>query len=226
VLCSAARTPIFVSSSTSLLRWSFWWSLSLVGDKRTLFTRRLTGPWSGARLPTKIFRGQVFFGNDPSSAASLRSTTRKWVKDGWLWGFLDQEDPEDTNQPRPSVKVKRWRQHEVGGQVGPGLELTTLTTWRLGPSTGAHPASWSSVFSNQVFSEYNPSSATSLLSSAGISARSWVTTREILQWWCTVVYSGGIQSGQQICPLWARVDWGCDTPSGWCGGTGGTPSHS
>jgi len=24
VLCSAARTPIFVSSSTSLLRWSFW----------------------------------------------------------------------------------------------------------------------------------------------------------------------------------------------------------
>jgi len=41
-----------------------------------------------------------------------------------------------------------------------------------------------------------------------------------------MVYSGGIQSGQQICPLWARVDWGCDTPSGWCGGTGGTPSHS
>jgi len=56
--------------------------------------------------------------------------------------------------------------------MGPGQELTILTTWRLGPSTGAHPASTSSVFSSQVFSEYDPSSATSLLSSAGISARS------------------------------------------------------
>jgi len=56
--------------------------------------------------------------------------------------------------------------------MGPGQELTILTSWRLGPSTGAHPASTSSVFSSQVFSEYDPSSATSLLSSAGISARS------------------------------------------------------
>ena len=82
--CSTVRPAL---PSLCLLRWSFWWSLSLVGDKRTLFTRRLAGPWTGAHPPTKIFRDQVFFDNDPSSAASLRSATRKWVKDGWLWGF-------------------------------------------------------------------------------------------------------------------------------------------
>jgi len=42
----------------------------------------------------------------------------KKQKDGWLWGFLDQEDPEvtNTNHARP------------GGQLGPVLELTKLTT--------------------------------------------------------------------------------------------------
>jgi len=25
-----------------------------------------------------------------------------------------------------------------------------------------------------------------------------------------MVYSAGIQSGQQISPLWERVDWGCE----------------
>jgi len=223
MLCSAARTPIFVSSSTSLLRWSFWWSLSLVRDKRTLFTRRLTGPWSGARLPTKIFRCQVFFDNDPSSAASLRSATRKWVKDGWLWGFLDQEDPEVTNQPRPSVKVKRWR------------HMRSVVRWaREWSSPRWPPGDWGPVLEltqpPRLLSSATRSSVSTILlllpvfflqpASRPDPERQPATDTTVM------VYSGGIQSGQQMCPLWERVDWGCDTPSGWCGGTGGTPSHS
>jgi hypothetical protein len=118
---------------------------------------------------TKVFRNQVFFENDPSSAASLRSATRKEVKDGWLWGFVDQEDPEitNTNHARPSSGDTRV------GRMGPVLELTILTAWRLeaGARYWSSPSlPPSSLFSSQVFSEYDPSSATSLLSSAAISA--------------------------------------------------------
>jgi len=83
---------------------------------------------------TKVFRSQVFFENDPSSAASLRSATRKEVKDGWLWGFVDQEDPEitNTNHARPSSGDTRV------GRMGPVLELTILTAWRL-------PGGWGPV---------------------------------------------------------------------------------
>jgi len=48
------------------------------------------GPGTGARLPPPVFRGQVFCESDPSSAASLRSATRKCEMDGWLWGLMDQ----------------------------------------------------------------------------------------------------------------------------------------
>jgi len=78
--------------------------------QETLFTRRgdrrqEAGPWTGAHLPPGVFRGQVFFGNDPSSAASLRSTTRKCDKDGWLWAG-GSEDPQvpTTNHARPCGK--------------------------------------------------------------------------------------------------------------------------
>jgi hypothetical protein len=181
MLYSAACTPIFVSSSASLLRWSFWWSLSLVGDKRTLFTRRLTGPWTGARLPTKIFRNQVFFDNDPSSAASLRSATRKWVKDGWLWGFWDQEDPRkpNTNHARPS--------RGSGGQVGPVLELTTWPPGDWGPVQElAQPPGLQSSAARSSVSTILLLLPVFFLRPASRPVPE-TTTREILQWWCTVL---------------------------------------
>ena len=162
-----------------------------------------------------LFRNQVFFDNDPSSATSLRSATRKWVKDGWLWGFLDQEDPEvtNTNHARP------------GGQLGPVLELTRLTT----------RGDWGPVL--------ELAQPPRLLSSA---ARSSVSTILLLQpVFClrpasrpdpegqpARYYSGGVQWWNTVRPTdqsaLERVDWG-DTPSGRCGGTGvllATPGHS
>jgi len=148
-------TPIFVSSSASLLRWSFWWSLSLVGDKRTLFTRRLTGPYTGARLPTKIFRSQVFFDNDPSSAASLRSATRKEAKGRLALGVLGSRGSRG-NQPTTPV-------HQV--------DLRWDKRRSAGPGTGAHQTDhletgaqyWSSPSLLRLLSSATRSSVSTIL---------------------------------------------------------------
>ena len=115
------------------------------------------------------------------------------------------------HQPRPSRR-----------SAGPSTGAhQTDHQRRLGPGTGARPASTSSVFCSQVFSEYDPSSAASLLSSAGISARSWGTTREILQWWCTVMEYG--QANRSVRSGESRLGW-YSVRSVWRYWS--TPSHS
>jgi len=111
--CSTVRGPTGSSSHSRLcvLQGETSGEVCLSRRQETLFTRRgeggrqEAGPWTGARLPPGVFRGQVFFGNDPSSAASLRSTTRKCDKDGWLWAG-GSEDPQvpTTNHARPCGK--------------------------------------------------------------------------------------------------------------------------
>ena len=101
-LLGPPRTPVFVSCKEKLLV-----KFASVGDRRHSSPEgeKEAGPWTGAHLPPGVFRGQVFFGNDPSSAASLRSTTRKCDKDGWLWAG-GSEDPQvpTTNHARPCGK--------------------------------------------------------------------------------------------------------------------------
>jgi len=132
-LLGPPRTPVFVSCKEKLLV-----KFASVGDRRHSSPEgeKEAGPWTGAHLPPGVFRGQVFFGNDPSSAASLRSTTRKCDKDGWLWAG-GSEDPQvpTTNHARPCGK---W----VGSETDSGdTTVGGRADARLGPSTGAHPAS-------------------------------------------------------------------------------------
>jgi len=160
------------------------------------------GPGAGARLPPQptVFRNQVFFEDDPSSSTSLRPhPARGRVR--WRVGRLTLAamlgDPSIT-QPRPSGERSANKSGDdtvavVTVRWGPGA--------RAGPGAGAHQPwhcdtagarSWSSpssvassFFRNQVFFDNDPSSSTSLLSSVGITTRSYLLRRpevEILCW--------------------------------------------
>jgi len=118
-----------------------------------------------------------------SSPASLQLPGLQWVRSFFCCqssvtdqemivgtagsGFLDQEDPEVTNKPRPPGTGLK------SGGPSTGARHTDLET---GARYWSSPSLQSSVFSNQVFSEYDPSSAASLLSSANTLARSWELT--------------------------------------------------
>jgi len=160
------------------------------------------GPGAGARLPPQptVFRNQVFFEDDPSSSTSLRPhPARGRVR--WRVGRLTLAamlgDPSIT-QPRPSGERSA---NKSGDDT-----VAVVTVWwgpgaRAGPGAGAHQPwhcdtagarSWSSpssvassFFRNQVFFDNDPSSSTSLLSSVGITTRSYLLRRpevEILCW--------------------------------------------
>jgi len=83
------RTPVFVSSSASVEVTSGEGSLSR-RQEDTLHQKARQGPGLELTCLLGVFRGQVFGENNPSSAASLRSSTGKGKMDGWLWGLMDQ----------------------------------------------------------------------------------------------------------------------------------------
>jgi len=100
---SPPRTPVSVSSSTSLLSGRLLVKFVLVGDTRTVFTRRGGRARVRSSPASEVFRSQVFFDNGPSSSTSLLPLRGKEsLKDGWLWGCQRIRGSRVINQPCPS----------------------------------------------------------------------------------------------------------------------------
>jgi len=133
------RTPVFVSSSASVEVTSGEGSLSR-RQEDTLHQKARQGPGLELTCLLGVFRGQVFGENNPSSAASLRSSTGKGKMDGWLWGVDGSEDPGVTDQPCPSSGERgktreQWRQDEAGAQYWSSPSLGRSSATRSSVST-------------------------------------------------------------------------------------------
>jgi len=119
-----SRTPVFVSSAASV---GTSGEVCPSPGQETLFTRRRGRARHRSSPASPVFRRQVFGENDPSSAASLRSKTRKvrWTAGSGVDGSEDPGEP--TSHARPVRGETRVETRQE----------------RLGPSTGARPASGS-----------------------------------------------------------------------------------
>jgi len=101
---SPPRTPVFVSSATSLHSGRLLVKFVLVGDTRTVFTRRGGRALGRSSPASEVFRCQVFFDNGPSSSTSLLPLRGKEMFKGRLALGLSEDQRIQGNQPTMPVQ--------------------------------------------------------------------------------------------------------------------------